>query len=215
MAARPNRLLALDADSGSGSRPGRLGLLGRRLSRALIGGEDQEPAPGAELSRWIRDERGAVGEDVLPRFPLVRRGYDCAAVDELVGELERELGAVHAEAADLRGQAAPRDEVANEIKRIGEQTSVVLIAAHEQRQEMLRAARAEADQCITDATSDARAVTSEAEGRLREIEAQYQAVERERDRLLEDVRLVSVALAAVAQSAAERIPPKRQEATAQ
>jgi hypothetical protein len=208
MAARHDRSLALDADTGDRPPRGRLGQLGQRLIRSLRGVEDSEPRGGAELSRWLGDERGAVGEEVLPRFPLARRGYDCAAVDEHVSELEQELAVIHQEAADLRASASSRDEVADEIKRIGEQTSVVLIAAHEQRGEMLRAAREEADRCIADAMSKASAVTSEAEARLRELEAQSEAIHRERDRLLEDVRVVSGALATVAASAHERIPPK-------
>jgi DivIVA domain-containing protein len=208
MAARHNRSVALDAGPASRSSRGRLGLLGQRLARAWTGVEDQEPERGAELSRWLRDERGTVGEEVLPRFPLARRGYDCAAVDEHLGELEQELAALHYEASDLRARAASRDDVAEEIKRIGEQTSVVLIAAHEQREEMLRKARAEADRCIADATTKASTVTSQAEARVRELEAQQEAIHRDRDRLLEDVQAVSAALASVAQSAHERIPPK-------
>ena len=215
MAARHNQSLALDAETGERSQRGRLGLLSRRLARALTGVEGQEPAGGGELSRWLLDERGAVGTEVLPRFAVARRGYECAAVDEHVGELEQEIAALHEEAADLRARAGSRDEVADEIKRIGEQTSAVLIAAHEQREEMLRAARAEADRCMADATSGASAVTSEAEARLRELEAEKEAIDRERERLLEDVQVVSAALAAVAQSAHERIAPKSQDAAAQ
>ena len=93
MAARHNQSLALDAETGERSQRGRLGLLSRRLARALTGVEGQEPAGGGELSRWLLDERGAVGTEVLPRFAVARRGYECAAVDEHVGELEQEIAA--------------------------------------------------------------------------------------------------------------------------
>src|SRR5437764_8956955 len=96
---------------------------------------------GSQLADWIAGERGAVGEDVLPRFPLARRGYDCAAVDEHVAELEQDLAALDAELAELRAQKDAQDDVTSHIKQIGEQTSAVLVAAHEQREQMLRSAR--------------------------------------------------------------------------
>ena len=191
------------------ARSSRIGSFGHRIAKALIGVEQQDPPEGGgELARWLRDERGAVGEEVLPRYPLARRGYECTAVEEHVSELESELAELEREAAELRARAGSRDDVADEIRRIGEQTSSVLIAAHEQREEMLRGAKAEADHCVAEAAAKARAITMEAEARLREFEAQGEVVHRERDRLLADALQVSTALAAVAQSAQERIPPK-------
>jgi hypothetical protein len=209
MAAGTNPSPALHSDSGTRTGRERIGSLGQRLARALLGGESREHEDGGgELGRWLRDERGAVGEEVLPRYPLARRGYECAAVDEHVSELERELAELGREAALLRAQTASRDEVADEIRRIGEQTSGVLIAAHEQREEMLRTARAEADRCISEARSAANAITAGAAARVRQLEAEAEAVHRERDRLLEDARQVSSALAALTQAAQDRIPPK-------
>jgi DivIVA domain-containing protein len=206
MAAYDNRSLALDRSSKQRSR---LGPVGKRLANALLGMETHDPRPaGWQLARRLRDERGSVGEEVLPRFPMARRGYDCAAVDAHVAELERELAGVEAELADLRARSASADEMATEIKRIGEQTSTVLIAVQEQREEILRAARTEADRCVADATAKASAATAEGEARLRELEAQTEATCRQRDRLLEDARTVSAALAALADSAHERIPAK-------
>ena len=208
MAARNNPSLAPYSDPGTRSPRERIGSFGQRLARALIGVEPQEPQEGrGEVARWLRDERGAVGEEVLPRYPVARRGYDCTAVDEHVSVLERALAELQRETVELRAQAASPDGVADEIKRIGEQTSGVLIAAHEQREEMLRTARAEANRCVAEATARATAITAEAEGCLRELEARSGAVHRERDRLLDDARQVSTALAALANAAQERIPP--------
>lgn len=209
MAARHNQSQALRSDSGNRSLRERIGSVGQWLGRALVGVEQEEPRSGSgDLRRWLRDERGAVGEEVLPRYPLSRRGYECAAVDEHVGELERELAELQCEASELRARTASHHEVADEIKRIGEQTSSVLIAAHEQREEMLRTAKAQADQCIAEAMSKAAAATAAADARLRELQARSDAVHRERDRLLDDAREVSSALAALTQSAHARIPPK-------
>src|SRR5207237_775730 len=110
--------------------------------------------PGADEEQptvSIEDEQWAANEEVLPRFPLVRHGYHCAAVDEYVTELEQELAEVDRELAELRAHTAPRDEVTDQIKRIGEQTSAVLIAANEQREEILRAAKEEADRRVAEA----------------------------------------------------------------
>jgi vacuolar-type H+-ATPase subunit H len=84
----------------------------------------------------------------------------------------------------------------------------VLIAANEQRDEILRTAREEAGRSVADARAKATLITSEGEARLRELQAQHEAAERERDCLLEDVRNVSAALAALADSPQGRTPPQ-------
>lgn len=215
MDAHDNRSLALERSSKQRSRRVSLGPVGQRLAHALLGVEDRGPRHGGrQLAGRLRDERGSVGEEVLPRFPLARRGYDCTAVDEHIAELEREIAAVGRELSELRARAgSAEDEMASEIKRVGEQTSTVLIAAHEQREAILRAARTEADRWVADAAAKASAATAEGEARLHELEAQSEAAVRERDRLLDDVETVSAALAALADSARERIPPKPQDAT--
>jgi hypothetical protein len=82
----------------------------------------------------------------------------------------------------------------------------VLLAAHEQREEILRRAHADAERCMADATASAGAVTAQCEERLRALKAQTDAARLERDRLLGDLRTISAAVAAVADSAEERIP---------
>jgi vacuolar-type H+-ATPase subunit H len=178
-----------------------LGPVGQRFVNFLRGpkaeevGYDEEQPTGV-----IEDNRWPEGEEVLPRFPIARRGYHCAAVDTYVSELEQELAEVDHELAELRAQSAPRDEVSIQIKRVGEQTSAVLIAANEQRDEMLRGAREEADRCVAEATAKATLITAEGEARLRDLRSQHEAAEHDRDRLLDEVRRVSVALAALADS---------------
>jgi hypothetical protein len=156
-----------------------------------------------------------VDEDVLLRFPVVRQGYDCTAVDAHVAELERELSEVDRELAELRSQSASRDEVASELKRIGEQTSAVLIAANEKRGEILREAQEEAERCVAEATATARAITEESEMRLRELQVQHEAVQQERERLLGEVRSVSAALAALADSRHEPLSDQPAESAVQ
>src|SRR5947209_1344381 len=55
---------------------------------------------------------------VGPRFPIARHGYDRDAVDEHIAQLEHELG-------ELQTSAATASAIAEEIDRIGEQTSAI------------------------------------------------------------------------------------------
>src|SRR5205807_9203430 len=121
-------------------------------------------------------------------------------------EVDREL-------AELRARSVSRDEVSNQIKRIGEQTSAVLIAANEQRGEILRMAREDADRRVAEATGRATSITAEGETRLRELQAQHDVARCERDRLLADVRRISAALATLAGSGEEPVQPLAEQAT--
>jgi hypothetical protein len=209
MAVHNNRSVGVERGSSERSRGVNLAPVGQRVVNFLRGPklhedgyDDDQPTGAIEDNNWAP----APGEEVLPpeeplqRFPLARRGYHCAAVDTYVAELEQELAEVDRELAELRAHSAPRDEVSIQIKRVGEQTSAVLIAANEQRDEMLRTAREEADRQVADATAKATLITAEGEARLRELQAEHAAAGRERDRLLDEVRSVSVALASLADS---------------
>lgn len=203
MALYDNQSLVLDRDS----KPQRiLAQIRGRFQRVLHHGGGQDGGrwghrgEGRDEGRWAENDAETV-EGLVLRFPLARRGYDTVAVDEYVADLERELGALDRELAELRGQTAPAKEVESQIKRIGEQTSAVLMAAHEQREEILRTARDEAERTVAEATITARTVTEQSEARLRVLESQNEAARGERGRLLTEIRSISSALAAVADSA--------------
>ena len=217
MAVDNNRGLTLDRKSTKGARGVSLRPVGQRFANFLRGTSDNDERPGGpQPPRWLEQaELLPVGEELPPRFAVVRHGYDCTAVDTHVTELERELSEVDRELAELRTQSASREEVADEIKRVGEQTSAVLIAANEQREEILRGAQAQADRCVEEATGRASAITAESEVRLRELQVRYEAAQQEHDRLLEEVRNLSVALAALADRGPEAIEPQAQQAGAQ
>jgi CHASE3 domain sensor protein len=191
MAMYSNRAFAFDHGSKQRSRRA-LGPVGQRLASVLRGGNDRDPLPDTAQHEL---------ETAPERFAVVRRGYHCTAVDDYVAALERELAALDRELAELRGSAPAADEVANEIKRIGEQTSAVLMAAHEQREEILRRAREEAERCVVDARATASTLTAECEQRLRELRDQTELAQAERDRLVSELRTISGALATVADSA--------------
>ncbi len=201
MAVHSNRSPGLEHDSSERSRGVSLAPVGQRVVNFLRGPKLQDEGyPEEQPTGVIEDERWSESEEVLPRFPMSRNGYHPAAVDSYVAELEQELAEVDRELAEVKAHSAPRDEVSIQIKRVGEQTSAVLIAANEQREEMLRTAREEADRQVADATAKATLITADGEAKLRELQSQYTATGRERDRLLDEVRSVSVALASLADS---------------
>jgi cell division septum initiation protein DivIVA len=138
------------------------------------------------------------------RFPLALRGYEREAVDAHLARLETEN-------ARLREQIGPPVSITEEIERLGEQTASILVVAHDKAHETARNAQAQAARAVSDAARDAERITAEAERRLRELDDETDAVWRERERLLADVREVSVTLAALADAASERFPPAESE----
>src|SRR5579862_2075338 len=89
------------------------------------------------------------------RFPWSLRGYRRSAVDQHIAELERELSELDRELAELQAAATLREEVAHEMRRIGEETAGILIEAHNQRDAIARTAEAEAQRLVADATATA------------------------------------------------------------
>lgn len=181
-----------------------------------VAGADRlaEDAPGDEESFGSDPLRAltARAEDADPpapsRFPVAPLGYNRAAVDEHLAELERELADLGRELAELRAQrdAEAPPSVTEELERIGEQTASILVVAHDKASETTRRAQEEAERCIADAAANAVAMTEAAKRKLRELDEETDAVWRERERLLEDMRAVSKALASLADQASDRFP---------
>ena len=186
-----------------------LGDLGDRLTKTFSMSERSEttPKPNGRTEPPFDAEKPPSPEQVTaPRFSIVRQGYDCEAVDEYVSDLEQELIELDRELAELRTRTTSSGEVQAEIERIGEQTSKILLAAHDQAQETTRRAQAEADRCISDAASNAVAITEDANRQLRQLEADKRSIRGERTRLLEDIRNLATALSSLAEDAAGRFP---------
>lgn len=141
------------------------------------------------------------------RFQWSLWGYRRRAVDQHIAELERELGELDHELIELRAAATLREEVAQEMRRIGEETAGVLIEAHQQRETIVRAAEDQAQRLIADATAKASAVTAESEARVRALEEQRAAVHQDRDRLLENALTASSAIANIVYAARRQVPP--------
>jgi DivIVA protein len=182
--------------------------LGDRLARAFSTSSKTRPTGEASGDR----EHPAAGEGALPweegppRFPITRQGYDCASVEEYVADLERELTDQDRELAELRSRTPSRNEVAAELERVGEQTSAILLAAHEKAQETARLARSQADKCVSDAASNAVAITEDANRQVRQLEVEKSSLCHQRALLVEDIRNVAIALSALAEDAGGRFP---------
>ena len=205
---------ALDEPATRRSAGSRLAELGDRLSKTFANNDRVKPeVPNWEADGDLEHSVDHSFETIEPfeelRFPIAREGYDRRVVDERVAELEREL-------AQLRAGERSDNSVAAEIDRIGQQTSAILLVAHDKAQETLRRAQEQADRCVADAAANAVAITEEATRRLRQLDSETDSVWRERARLIDDVRHVSSALAMLAQEASERFPaePDRTETPA-
>lgn len=161
------------------------------------------------MATYIEDRLDATSrhsEQRARRFPWSLRGYRRKAVDQHIAELEREISELDRELVELRAAATLREEVANEMRRIGEETAGVLIEAHNQREAIARAAEEEAQRVVADATARATKITAESEACLRELEAIRQAAHQERDRLLENALAASAAIADVVHTAYQQVP---------
>jgi cell division septum initiation protein DivIVA len=143
-------------------------------------------------------------------------GYNRAAVDARIAELEAEL-------AELRAMPS-QPSINEEIERLGEQTASILVVAHDQANQTTRAAeekaqattrlaQEEADRCIAHAASNAVAITEKAKRELSELDEETDTVWRERTRLLEDAETVGNALIAMAAEAKARFPAEGKAAS--
>jgi cell division septum initiation protein DivIVA len=190
-------------------RPGSRPRLGDRLARTF-GGFDRtrEEMPAWEVSEDLgypaEDDSTAAWDVTQTRFPLARKGYEPSVVDEHVASLEREL-----EETRTRTSGA----VSAEIEKIGEQTSAILLVAHDKAREITRSAQEQADRCVADAASNAVALTEGAKQRVRQLDAEAESIWEERARLLDDARTVATALAALIDKAAARFPADAERGT--
>lgn len=153
----------------------------------------------ATLPRDVPDEEIARIRDVS--FPIVMRGYDRAAVDAYVTRVNRII-------AELQVSRSPQSAIRHALDQVSEETRGILERAHETAEDITGRSRSQASERVEQAEDEARAMIREAEARVRELEADADQVDRERARLIEDVRLVAEELQRVANDAAGRFPPE-------
>jgi cell division septum initiation protein DivIVA len=205
------RSLALDEGANRRATGSRFGDLSDRLARAFAGNVERERKPEWEEpvvddDYELRDERTEAWDQVVPRFPIIRHGYDAAAVDAHIADLEQEISELDRELTELRASTPPENQVAEEIQKVGEQTSAILLAAHDKAQETTRQAKEQAEKVMADAAANAIEITKEANRKLHELETEKLSLWRERARLLEDVNNLSKALARLGAEAGKRFP---------
>jgi hypothetical protein len=181
----------------------RLAGFGDRIARAFTthdrGGVDElAMEPGVDPQHELLETEAEAEPDVGARFPVGPFGYNRAAVDQYLIEVEREL-------AELRSHPGGMS-INEEIERLGEQTASILVVAHDQAHETTRRAEEQADRCIADAAANAVAITEQAKKQLRELDNETDSVWRERRRLIDDVRATATALITLAEEAIERFP---------
>ena len=191
---------------------GHFGDLGARLARLVRTPRSSEGSPEAaaaelqETQEFVPEyveqtDTEPAAEEWTPRFAMTWRGYHRAAVDDYIRELEDELAAV-------RTERAPEHAIREEIDRIGHDTAAILRVAQEKADAIASRAHAQADLLVAEAQASAEATTKAAEQRVRALDADTDAVWRDRARLIDDTRKLADGLLAVADDAAERFPPE-------
>ena len=162
-------------------------------------------ALSATLPQDVPDEEIAGVRDIS--FPIVMRGYDRSAVDAYVTRVNRII-------AELQVSRSPQSAIRHALDQVSEETRGILERAHDTADDITKRSQIQAGERIERAEAEARQIVDDAEARMREVQGDTDAVDRERTRLLEDVRLVAEELQRLASDATERVPPEAVEAEA-
>lgn len=118
-------------------------------------------------------------EDVRDvRFPTVRgrnRGYDMAAVDAFLEQVEAELVRLRSALDDLRGEPPADNVTAVRMLEMAQRTAEDhLAAAHHEAERIIVAAREDAERLATEAAQE-RASLDRAVAELKEFEQEYRS----------------------------------------
>lgn len=135
-------------------------------------------------------------------FPLALRGYDRAAVDRYVEEVNQAI-------AELEISSSPQSAIRHALEQVSEETSGLLQRAHEtadeitarsreQADDRLQRAAREADEVREVAAREAEARRAEAQARVDELRRNADAIAEERRQLIEELREASRSLAELA-----------------
>lgn len=146
----------------------------------------------------VRDEEIAMVLDA--EFPIALRGYERAAVDGYVRRVSRVI-------AELEASRSPQSAIRYALEQVGEQTRSILQQANDSADAITSKSRAEADERIQTAEREAEQMKADAERRLVEIEDDIADLWQERQRLLEDMRDISLRMHDAVVTASERQPP--------
>lgn len=140
---------------------------------------DREPSPSAEeedrppsrfqsnrLSPAERDKSITDAREV--RFPVALRGYDRAAVDHYVREVNRLI-------AELEISSSPELAVRHALDEVSEETREILQRAHQSAEELTARSRARADERLEQAEGEAQELRETSQREAEETRAQAAA----------------------------------------
>src|SRR3954447_14065755 len=122
-----------------------------------------------------------------PEFQISRRGYDR---DEVEAYIDRVTSIVR----DLAGLRSPREAIRQALDRVGDETADILRRAHETAEDITRTSRSEADDRVQSARAEAAEMIRTAEERVSELDRDADLIWQERDKILADVRRLSMEL---------------------
>jgi DivIVA domain-containing protein len=143
-------------------------------------------------------------EDHLPEvagpvFPVVLRGYDRAAVDAYVLRITELV-------AELQAVRSPKAAVKKALDRVGRETASILQHAQEAADQTTAQSRARAEERVREAEREAERIVGDAHEQVKRLDADTEALWRERRRLIQDVLRVADELRASADEALIRFP---------
>jgi DivIVA domain-containing protein len=167
------------------------------------------PAPGGRAAHAARDVD----------FPMALRGYDRAAVDRYVVEVNQAI-------AELEISSSPQSAIRHALEQVSEETSGLLQRAHETSDEITERSRAQADDRLQRAqreadevrevaareAADIRAkvaqeiekIRAEGQARVDELTRNAEAIAAERKRLIGEVLEIAERLGDLAREEAQR-----------
>jgi vacuolar-type H+-ATPase subunit H len=132
-------------------------------------------------------------------FPLALRGYDRLAVDAYVKKTSQLV-------AELQATRSPEAAIRRALERVGEQISGILQRAHDTAEEITTQSRREAEDRLDVARKEAAAIVSNAEQRVKDLDADTDRIWAERHRIVGDARGLAQELLALAENAGETFP---------
>ncbi len=125
--------------------------------------EPDRPTPRFQSNRMSAAERDKTISDAREvRFPVGLRGYDRAAVDRYVREVNRVI-------AELEISSSPEMAVRHALDEVSEETREILQRAHQSAEELTARSRARADERLEQAEGEAQEIHDTAQREAHEL----------------------------------------------
>jgi cell division septum initiation protein DivIVA len=140
-----------------------------------------------------------------PEFAVVLRGYDRASVDAYVMHVTELV-------AELQSVRSPKAAVRKALDRVGKDTAAVLQRAQDAADELTAESRSKSGERVQEAEREAAKIVEDAHERVKQLDADTEALWAERRRLIEDVKRIADALRDSADEAIERFPAEEEPA---